>query len=34
VGRLRDAPLPLRAPFEGYCIVVCATLVVMYLSRG
>jgi heme/copper-type cytochrome/quinol oxidase subunit 4 len=29
---LRDAPLPLRALFEGYCLVVCTTLIVMYLA--
>jgi heme/copper-type cytochrome/quinol oxidase subunit 4 len=31
---LREAPLPLRAIFEGYCIVVCTTLVIMYLAAG
>jgi heme/copper-type cytochrome/quinol oxidase subunit 4 len=35
VGRyfmeLRDAPTPLLAVFEGYCAVVCAILVVMFL---
>lgn len=28
---LRDAPLPLRLLFEGWCAVVCTTLVVMFL---
>jgi hypothetical protein len=35
VGRyfmeLRHAPVPLLAIFEGYCVVVCAALVVMFL---
>jgi hypothetical protein len=31
---LRDAPLPLRLLFEGYCLVVCTTLLVMYLAAG
>jgi heme/copper-type cytochrome/quinol oxidase subunit 4 len=31
---LRDAPLPLRLLFEGYCLVVCATLLAMYLTSG
>lgn len=31
---LRDAPLPLRAIFEGYCLIVCATLIIMYLAAG
>jgi hypothetical protein len=35
VGRyfmeLRDAPVPLLLIFEGYCLVVCAALVVMFL---
>ena len=31
---LREAPLPLRSIFEGYCIVVCMTLVIMYLAAG
>ena len=31
---LRESPLPLRLIFEGYCIVVCATLVIMYLAAG
>jgi hypothetical protein len=29
---LRSAPLPLRLLFEGYCFVVCAALVGLYLS--
>jgi heme/copper-type cytochrome/quinol oxidase subunit 4 len=29
---LRDAPLPLRMLFEGYCMIVCTTLLVMYLA--
>ncbi|HWF54201.1 MAG TPA: cytochrome C oxidase subunit IV family protein [Solirubrobacteraceae bacterium] len=29
---LRDAPLPLRGIFEGYCLVVCTTLIVLYLA--
>jgi hypothetical protein len=28
---LRDAPVPLRLIFEGYCLVVCVALVVMFL---
>jgi hypothetical protein len=28
---LRDAPVPLRLIFEGYCVVVCAALIVMFL---
>jgi heme/copper-type cytochrome/quinol oxidase subunit 4 len=31
---LRDAPLPLRLLFEGYCLIVCTTLLVMYLAAG
>jgi heme/copper-type cytochrome/quinol oxidase subunit 4 len=31
---LREAPLPLRGIFEGYCLVVCTTLVIMYLAAG
>ena len=31
---LRDAPLPLRVLFEGYCLIVCTTLLVMYLAAG
>jgi hypothetical protein len=35
VGRyfmeLRDAPVPLMLIFEGYCLVVCTALVVMFL---
>jgi heme/copper-type cytochrome/quinol oxidase subunit 4 len=31
---LRDAPLPLRLLFEGYCLIVCAALLVMYLAAG
>jgi hypothetical protein len=30
----RDSPLPLRAIFEGYCVVVCVVLVIMYLAAG
>ena len=29
---LRDAPLPLRGIFEGYCAVVCLTLIGFYLA--
>jgi hypothetical protein len=28
---LRDAPLPLRGLFEGYCVVVCGLTIGMYL---
>jgi len=28
---LRDAPLPLRGLFEGWCAAVCTAIVVMYL---
>lgn len=28
---LRDAPLPLRGAFEGYCVVLLAVLAGMYL---
>ena len=31
---LREAPIPLRGIFEGYCIVVCTTLIIMYLAAG
>lgn len=31
---LREAPLPLRFIFEGYCVVVCTTLIIMYLAGG
>jgi Prokaryotic Cytochrome C oxidase subunit IV len=31
---LRDAPLPLKLIFEGYCVVVCLVLVTMYLAKG
>jgi heme/copper-type cytochrome/quinol oxidase subunit 4 len=31
---LREAPLPLRGIFEGYCIVVCTTVIIMYLAAG
>jgi caa(3)-type oxidase subunit IV len=31
---LREAPLPLRLIFEGYCVVVCTTLIIMYLAAG
>jgi len=31
---LRDAPLPLRLLFEGYCLIVCSTLLAMYLISG
>jgi Prokaryotic Cytochrome C oxidase subunit IV len=30
----RDSPLPLRLIFEGYCVVVCTTLIIMYLAAG
>jgi hypothetical protein len=29
---LRDAPAWLRTVFEGYCLVVCTALIVMYLA--
>jgi hypothetical protein len=29
---LRDAPVWLRTVFEGYCLVVCTGLIVMYLA--
>jgi len=29
---LRSAPIQLRLIFEGYCLVVCAGLVVMFLA--
>jgi Prokaryotic Cytochrome C oxidase subunit IV len=36
VGRyfmeLRDAPLPLRALFDGYCLVVCGVVLGMFLA--
>jgi caa(3)-type oxidase subunit IV len=31
---LRESPLPLRFIFEGYCVVVCTTLIIMYLAAG
>jgi heme/copper-type cytochrome/quinol oxidase subunit 4 len=31
---LREAPLPLRLLFEGYCLIVCTALLVMYLAAG
>jgi caa(3)-type oxidase subunit IV len=31
---LRESPLPLRLIFEGYCVVVCTTLIIMYLAAG
>jgi hypothetical protein len=31
---LRDSPLPLRLLFEGYCLIVCAALIIMYLAGG
>jgi caa(3)-type oxidase subunit IV len=31
---LRDAPLPLRLIFDGYCLIVCTVLVVMYLAAA
>jgi caa(3)-type oxidase subunit IV len=31
---LRNAPVALRLAFEGYCLVVCATLIAMYLAAG
>jgi hypothetical protein len=30
---LREAVLPLRAIFNGFCIVVCAGLIAMYLTN-
>jgi hypothetical protein len=29
---LRSAPVWLRSVFEGYCLVVCTVLIVMYLA--
>jgi caa(3)-type oxidase subunit IV len=29
---LRDAPIPLRLIFEGYAVVVCAVIVILYLA--
>jgi heme/copper-type cytochrome/quinol oxidase subunit 4 len=29
---LREAPTPLRLIFEGYCALVCAVVIVMYLA--
>lgn len=29
---LRGAPLALRLIFEGYCLVVCTVLIIMYLT--
>jgi hypothetical protein len=29
---LRHAPIPLRILFEGWCTVVCTTVIVMYLA--
>ena len=29
---LRHAPIPLRALFEGWCAVVCTTIVVLFLA--
>jgi uncharacterized membrane protein len=31
---LREAPVPLRLIFEGYCAVVCAVVITMYLAGG
>lgn len=31
---LREAPWPLRLIFEGYCIVVCSVVIIMYLAGG
>ena len=31
---LRRAPVPLRAAFEAYCLVVCSVIVAMYLTAG
>jgi heme/copper-type cytochrome/quinol oxidase subunit 4 len=31
---LREAPLPLRLIFEGYCVVVCSVVIIMYLAGG
>jgi caa(3)-type oxidase subunit IV len=29
---LREAPIQLRMILEGYCLVVCTTLIIMYLA--
>ena len=29
---LRHAPLPLKLIFQGWCVVVCSVIIVMYLS--
>jgi caa(3)-type oxidase subunit IV len=31
---LREAPIQLRMILEGYCLVVCTTLIIMYLAAG
>jgi heme/copper-type cytochrome/quinol oxidase subunit 4 len=31
---LRDAPAPLRLIFEGYCLVVCSVVLIIYLAGG
>jgi heme/copper-type cytochrome/quinol oxidase subunit 4 len=31
---LRNAPAPLRLIFEGYCLVVCAVVIMIYLAGG
>jgi heme/copper-type cytochrome/quinol oxidase subunit 4 len=31
---LREAPLPLRVIFEGYCAAVCTVVIIMYLAGG
>jgi heme/copper-type cytochrome/quinol oxidase subunit 4 len=31
---LREAPVALRLVFEGYCAVVCAVVIIMYLVGG
>jgi caa(3)-type oxidase subunit IV len=31
---LREAPIQLRMILEGYCLVVCATLVIMFLAAS
>jgi len=31
---LRGAPLPLKLIFQGWCVVVCTTLLIMYLVGG
>lgn len=31
---LRDAPVRLRLALEGWCLIVCAVLIIMYLTAG